>query len=173
MQVSADRCLVSVIMERRDKRRGQWAFVEWEAVGVLPAADDGPTALERRLIHSAADCDRFMWPGFQLTLYKDDAESYWNNLMAQSPSLFVVCRDKETAHGNELEPFLVTANYDEIIGYQEVDDQVFSVPIPADIYEWLERYIVQNYEPPQRKKRRRANWKEQQHGTKKASIRRH
>ena len=111
-----------------------------------------------------------MWPGFQLTLYKDDAESYWNNLMAQSPSLFVVCRDKETAHGNELEPFLVTANYDEIIGYQEVDDQVFSVPIPADIYEWLERYIVQNYKPPQRKKRRRANWKEQQHGTK---IRRH
>jgi hypothetical protein len=172
MQISADRYRVSVVMERRAKRRGQWAFVEWEAVGILPAADDGGAAAERRLIHSDPDCERFMWPGFELTLFKDGAESYWNNLMAQNPSLFVVCRDRETDDGTEMEPFLVTANYDEIIGYQEVDDQVYSVPIPADIYEWLERYIVQNYVPPERKKRRRVEWKEQ-HGAKTAPSRRH
>ena len=43
--------------------------------------------------------------------------------MASKPALFVVCREDEES--GDLVPFLVTANYDDIIGYQEVDDQVF------------------------------------------------
>ena len=58
-------------------------------------------------------------------------------------------------------PFLVTANYDEIIGYQEVDDQVFSLPIPPEIYQWLERYVVNNYIPPQPRKRKRVKWSQE------------
>ena len=150
---------VSVVMERRVKRRDQWSFVEWHAVGVLSGTDG--EAPSRQLIHSDDECQRFRFSGFNVRLHKDDAEAYWNNLMAERPALFVVCREEEEGEeGDDLDPFLVTANYDEIIGYLEVDDQVFSVPLPPDIHHWLERYVVNNYVPPQRKKRKRANWKQ-------------
>ena len=62
-------------------------------------------------------------------LFRDAAESYWYNLVGREPSLCVVCRP-----GNdiELEPFAVTANYDEAGAYMEADDTVFSAPLPPE-----------------------------------------
>lgn len=146
---------VSVLMERRQKRRDRWSFVEWKVTGVAAGGRFGRRP-QKQVVHQDADCQSVLWRDFVIELIKDGAESYWNNLMAAEPSLFVVCRTDEVT--GELEPFLVTANYDEIIGYMEVDDQVFSVPIPAEIYQWLERYVVNNYVPPERRKRKRADW---------------
>lgn len=147
---------VSVVIERREKTRGRWSYTEWKATAVLIENHIENRGPEKQLLHEDADCKRYLWKNFVIELLKDGAESYWNNLMASDPALFVVCRtDEET---QEVEPFLVTANYDEIIGYLEVDDDVFSVPIPPEIYQWLERYIVNNYIPPERRKRKRANW---------------
>ena len=146
---------VSVIMERREKKRGQWPYTEWKATGVLLGGELRKSHLEKSLLHEDEECQRYLWTNFVIELFKDEAESYWNNLVAAKPSLFVVCRDDEETE--ELEPFLVTANYDEIIGYLEVEDQVFSLPIPPEIYQWLERYVVNNYIPPERRKRKRTN----------------
>ncbi len=147
---------VSVVMERREKSRGRWSFTEWKATAVLIDDRIENKLPEKHLIHEDPACTRYLWKHFVIELLKDGAESYWNNLMASNPALFVVCRSEEDT--NEVEPFLVTPNYDEIIGYLEVDDEVFSLPIPPEIYQWLERYIVNNYIPPIRRKRKRANW---------------
>jgi hypothetical protein len=40
----------------------------------------------------------------------------------------------------------------------EVSGTVFSAPIPPVIYQWLERYVVENYQPQEPKKRSRMNW---------------
>lgn len=147
---------VSVVMERREKARGRWSFTEWKATSVLIECEIQNKHPEKQLLHEDADRQTYLWKNFTIQLLKDGAESYWNNLMASEPALFVVCRTDDDTE--EVEPFLVTANYDEIIGYLEVDDQVFSVPIPPEVYQWLERYIVNNYVPPERRKRKRANW---------------
>lgn len=145
-------------MERRLRRRNQWQFVEWKAIGVLTGAEHLSATTRRREIHEDGECRRVLWTGFVIRLVKDGAESYWSNLMAERPSLFVVCRRDEGA--DEPEPFVVTVNYDDIIGYQEVDDDVYRLPLPQDIYQWLERYVVNNYVPRQVKKRKRTNWSE-------------
>ena len=147
---------VSVVMERREKTRGPWSFTEWKATAVLIENQPENGRPEKRLMHEDAECQTYIWKHFTIELLKDGAESYWNNLMASKPALFVVCRADEDTE--EVEPFMVTANYDEIIGYLEVDDEVFSVPIPPEIYQWLERYVVNNYIPPLRRKRKRVNW---------------
>ena len=150
---------VSVVMEKREKSRDQWSFTEWKVTGILPASQDEVAGYpDRVLVHEDNNCQRYLWRNFTIELLKDGAESYWNNLMASNPALFVVCRIDEASE--DLEPFLVTANYDEIIGYLEVDDQVFSLSIPPEIYQWLERYIVKNYVPPERRKRKRTQWDE-------------
>lgn len=162
---------LSVVMERRHKQRGQWRFVEWKAVGVLTGEEHLKDVSERRIIHEEKDCQRILWTNFYIRLLKDEAESYWNNLMAENPSIFVVARRDDEDH--EPEPFLVTANYDEIIGYQEVDDDVYRLPLPADLYQWIERYVVNNYIPPERRKRKRTNWSATDHGETPPSKRRH
>lgn len=162
---------VSVIMERREKQRGQWAYTEWKATGVLVGSKLGKRYPEKSLLHEDGECQRYLWTDFVIELFKDGAESYWNNLMASKPSLFVVCRDDEETE--ELEPFLVTANYDEIIGYLEVEDKVFSLSIPPEIYRWLERYVVNNYKPPEHRKRKRTEWADQRNEQASPPARRH
>ena len=162
---------VSVVMERREKARGRWSFTEWKATAVLIEHQIESRHLEKRLLHEDADCQTYLWKNFTIELLKDGAESYWNNLMASNPALFVVCRTDEDTE--EVEPFLVTANYDEIIGYLEVDDDVFSVPIPPEIYKWLEQYVVNNYIPQQKRKRRRTNWEDSSNEQAPPPARRH
>lgn len=147
---------VSVVMERRPRQRSQWQFIEWKAAGVLTGAEHVSTTPGRSVIHEDEESRRVLWTGFMVRLVKDGAESYWSNLMGEQPSLFVVCRRDEGS--DEPEPFMVTVNYDDIIGYQEVDDDVYRLPMPPDIHQWVERYVVNNYIPRQTKKRKRADW---------------
>lgn len=148
---------VSIVMEGREKQRDQWRFVEWSAIGVLTAEELLEAGPRRLVIHEEGDCQRILWTNFSIRLVKDGAESYWSNLMAEHPSLFVVCRRDDSG---EPEPFLVTVNYDDIIGYEEVDDDVYSLPLPPDLCKWLERYVVNNYVPQVKKKRKRIDWSE-------------
>lgn len=162
---------VSIVMERRKRQRARWHFIEWSAVGVLTGEEHLRETSQRLLLHEEDDCQRVMWTGFVIRLVKDGAESYWSNLMAEQPSLFVVCRRDEGS--DEPEPFVVTVNYDEIIGYQEVDDDVYRLPLPQDVYQWVERYVVNNYVPQQKKKRKRTEWSETSHVQASPSQRRH
>ncbi len=152
---------VAVTLERRERSHKQWSYVEWKATAVVPAqADDNKY---RTLIHSEAGCERYLCGPLPIHLFKDGSESYWNNLMAAKPALFVVCRKDED--NGDMEPFIVTFNYDEIIGYMEVDDDVFSFPIPDDLYAWVEGFVINNYQPHTPKKRKRKNWtQEDEHG---------
>ena len=40
----------------------------------------------------------------------------------------------------------------------EVGEPVLDIPIPSDIYHWVESYVLENYRPEERKKRRREKW---------------
>ena len=154
-------CKVAVLIERRSVRRGQWETASWRVVGVMPRpADEQPG--EPTLIHTDEACARYLHTGMRLELYRDEAEGYWYNLMAETPYLFVVCypADPDDDGGGSLNPFLVTANQDAANGHMETDDPVFSVPMPPEICAWVERYVVENYVPEQKKKRKRKNWSE-------------
>ena len=95
-----------------------------------------------------------------MELFPDGCESYWYNLLSQRPSLFVVCfeRDEDEEGEVDLVPAIVTASQDEANAHLESDDPVYSVPMPEKIIEWVERYVVENYEPEVKKKRKRQDW---------------
>lgn len=86
-----------------------------------------------------------------MRLHRDEAESYYWNLMAAQPQLFVICRERDA----EPEPFLVTASHDEAGAYMESDEVVFSVPMPPEIYRAVEAFVIEHYVPTPRKKRKR------------------
>jgi len=97
-----------------------------------------------------------------IELYKDGCESYWYNLLSGEPYLFVICfqdTDLEDAEDPQaLEPVLVTPNQDEANAHMESEDLVFSVPMPEPIIEWVERFVMDYYDPVIKKKRKRRDW---------------
>ena len=143
---------VSIIMQRENARHGRWSYARWSVLGIVAGDVTSSEVIKRTLIHCDDDRQEYIWRGFTLELFKDGAESYWYNLVSENPSLFVVCREEEEGG---MTPVLVTANHDEANAYLEADDMVYSVPIPPEVYQWLERFVVQNYVPEEKKKRKR------------------
>lgn len=153
---------VTVLVECRQARVGQWVEDQWEAIAVIAGEEVMTTESSTVMVHEDASCRRYLWTGFKLALNRDACESYWYNLMSGKPYLFVICHVDEDEDGEEsLIPALVTADQQEATGHMETDDHVYSVPMPEQVHEWLERFVVQHYVPAQKKKRKRRQWAEE------------
>ena len=96
---------IAVIMERR-ALANRWQSQTWEAIGVVP--DPGNAALPRLLLQ---DDTRAQWlhGGFELKLYRDEAENYYLTLTASEPCVFIVWRTEEEM----AVPKFVTVSYGE------------------------------------------------------------
>ena len=152
---------VTVLVECRQARSGPWIEEQWEAIAVVAGNEVGTEAAETTLVHEDSESRRYLWSGLSLEIYRDACESYWYNLMSGKPYLYVICDTDEDEDGQEsLKPVLVTADQQEATGHMETDDRVYSVPMPEGVHQWLERFVVENYVPAQKKKRKRQEWKE-------------
>lgn len=143
---------VSVVMERRKVSGNRWLSERWEAVGIVAGERLSGHGVSRSHIVVDEDTDQFVWTGFAVELYRDEAESYYFNLLGDKPSVFVICRQEDDG---EVAPFLVSLSYDEASSHMEVDDLVFRLPIPREVYLWVERYVLENYVPEKKRKRKR------------------
>jgi len=148
---------VNVVMTRVRVGKGMWETTEFQASAVIAGAH-AAAAQDAAPVAMTSDGAQWLWPGFAVCLYRDSAESYWYNVVGQKPSLFVVCRASEDG---ELQPCLVSANYDEAGAYMEADDTVFSVPMPPEIFRWLEEFVREHYRPRPSGKRKRKDWFEE------------
>ncbi len=157
---------VSVLMERRLVRRGAWSLPQWRLLGVAGAAPGGSAGMRRRALPGAdEDGARFLWSGLVIELFKDSGEDYWYNLVGNEPAVYVVCREDEHEDaGNELAPVLVTVSPGEAGAHVEADDTVLSAPMPPEVHQWLERYVVENYRPAERRVRKRRKWAQESEG---------
>ncbi len=156
---------VAVIMGFREVQNNRWTKGRFEPLAVIAGehiAHEGSGTNPLRSEVGASE--QYLLRGFGLKLYRDDAESYYLNLMGEQPRVFIICSEDDSGL---LAPFLATASYDEATAHMEVEEFVFSVPMPAEIYRWIEQFVVNHYIPVRKKKRKRDNWKEQGLGRKK------
>jgi len=146
---------VAVIMGRKMVARGGWRVPSWRVVGVV--SGDGLPGREAAgtPVHGSDAEEQFLWGGLRLELFRDAAGSYWTNLTGTQPSLFVLCCEDEQG---ALVPKLVTADHDEAGSGVEVGDRVFATPIPPEVYQHLEAFVVAHHTPQEKHKRKRANW---------------
>ena len=104
--------------------------------------------VELTLVHDDDSVSQYLYVGFDIDLFKDGLESYTANFRAHKPSVFVICEHDDEI--DEIRPLVVTLSYDEMASYVEVDEPVFDIPIPSDIYHWVESYVLENYRPEER-----------------------
>ena len=151
---------VSVLMERRLAKSGRWQQYQWECIAVVAGeqmvdGQSGCTLVDEDDAHA-----RYMFSGLEVALFADACESYWYNLQSDSPYLFVICFNDESADDDTMavQPVVVTASQDEANAHMESEDFVYSVPMPDKVVDWLERYVVEHYQPEVKKKRKRRDW---------------
>ena len=109
-----DRFPVSIIIERRSYPDKAWMLDSWSALGVLPAKGQS-SGVSCTSIYQCDSSEQFLFEGYCIELFADDAESYYANLTARQPGVFVVCEQEE--EDETLHPLLVTVSYDEMASY--------------------------------------------------------
>ena len=131
------------------------------ASGSADRPDDALPGVRYAPAGSTTQGDLFAWSGLHITLYRDACERYWHALIGEKPLIYVVCR--ETMGDNSdidkpVRPGIVSLDYDEAVAASETDTLVLSGPIPAELYRYMEAFVLQHYRPRQLKKRKRQDW---------------
>lgn len=148
---------ISIIMRCKMVQGARWRVRSWSVLGVVAGA--GRAEATSRLVRRDDSSEDYLWCGYVLRLFQDEAESYYQNLLADQPLLYVVTRQDEGSEGPE--PFHVTASFDEAHAYLEGDDDVHAVPMPSEIGRWVEEFVLANYVPEPRVKRKRRDWRKE------------
>ncbi len=148
---------VSIIVAFQNTCDNRWESGHWKVTGLVAGGQSAKPGVRRETLHAGSGDAQYLWTGLRVELHKDDAESYYFNIVSDTPKVFVICNRNE---GEPLEPFIVTLSYDEAASYMEGDEAVESVAMPAELYRWVEQYVLEHYVPEKRKKRKRDSWKE-------------
>jgi hypothetical protein len=146
---------VAVIMGRRMVAGRGWRVPSWRVVGVVSGTELPGRESQGVPVHTDGDEEHFLWGGLRLELYRDAAESYWVNLTGRQPSLFVLCSEDEAS---VLVPKFVTADQNEACSGVEGDERVYAAPIPPEVYQHLEAFVVTHHVPQEKRKRKRTDW---------------
>ncbi len=151
---------VAVIMERRESNN-VWLDEVWTAIGVTGDARwDAADQLDVRVINEQKGMQQVLYPGFNITLYADECESYYHNLVSPDPGCYVITRNSD--EGVPI-PYIVSLSFDEANAYLECEGEAFTVPMPAELYRWTEEFVLQHYMPEKRVKRKRKDWRKADH----------
>jgi len=146
---------VAVVMRRRTVSGKGWQVPSWDVVGVVAGSGLEAEAARGTPVHDEDGAEDFLWGGLRLDLYRDATESYWVNLTGHQPALYVLCTEDESGR---VVPRHVTADQNEACSGIEGDDRVFAAPIPPEVYQHLEAFVVTHHVPQEQRKRKRADW---------------
>lgn len=145
---------LAVVMEKRPSDH-PWAEFSYQALGVVVSESSDEKSV--RQIFSDGEVEHYLVNGLSLQLHADECESYYHNLMSPEPGCFIVADQPDSSEEMPI-PYLVSLSFDEAHAYLEGDEQVFSVEIPAQLYQWAEAFVLTHYVAIKKTKRKLKNW---------------
>jgi hypothetical protein len=150
---------VSVILESRPAK-SEWLTESWRVIGITVGSRTDGVNEQPKVINRVGDVTQYICNGLSVALYKDECESYYHNIISPTPRCYVVAHVED--YDDPPDPFIVTLSFDEAHAYLEGEDDIFDVDVPPELYRWVEAFVLVNYAPEKRVKRKRKNWKEQE-----------
>ena len=134
-----------MVMERR-VLQNRWQSEAWDVIGVLAPYDDAGAP---RPIVEQSGVSQWLYPGYRLQLYRDEAEGYYMNITAPEPRVFVLWRSEE----GRAVPQFVTASVHEASGWMDSGEEVGSAAMMSPVLEWVAEFVRENYRPEPNRKR--------------------
>jgi len=141
---------VAVVIER-EQAPNQWEAWRFRIAEVV--ADDGGFGDAPRLLRDDGKTAQFLHPGFDVTLYTDEAEGYYLNLSTGTPVWFVMWRVGDD-DPSSARPELVTLSYNEAGRLLDAQERVDNVPLQGPARDWLAGFAEHHYKPEVKQRRR-------------------
>ena len=145
---------VAVLIER-DLAPNQWE--DWRHRIVDVVHDDGGFGGEGRQLSDDGRVAQFLHPGFEVTLFTDEAEGYYLNLSTGTPVWFVMWRVAEDDPSRAW-PEVVTLSYNEAGRMLDAQERVDNVPLHGPPRDWLAAFAQAHYKPEVKQRRRPASF---------------
>lgn len=146
---------VAVLIERR---RQPNAWEDWGFRIADVVRDEGGFGAGARLLRDDGHSAQFLYPGFCVELFRDEAQGYYLNLSAGTSVWFVMWRIDEDDPSRAW-PERVMLSYDEAGRLLDAQERVDLVPLPADVAAWLQAYTDANYKPEPKRRARAASFR--------------
>lgn len=140
---------VAVIIEKT-RLDNRWVSEKWEAIGVVPAFDTAADAPVRKIVAESGR-EQYLFPRYDLELFRDEVDNYHLNLTSPEPRVFVMWRMQD-----ELAvPVSLTLSYGEAARHLDSGEHCDGVPMPPEIADWLGDFVNTHYKPAPRRKVKR------------------
>lgn len=141
----------AVILERTPIA-SRWATHQWKASCLIPDVGGEP-----RVIAERDGLLQRVFPGFQVTLFRDEAEGYYLNMSSDAPCAFVSVRVDE--EGGDPYPFQVTVSYNEAARWMDGGERVETAAIDLEFAAWIGEWVEANYRPEPKERIRPRSFK--------------
>ena len=105
---------------------------------------------------------RWLFTGFYLDIFADEAEGYYLNISSEAPCWFVMWRLEEVSalSGQHIAvPHRVMLSYNEAARLLDGGEQVDQLSIDPLILESLQQFVAENYRPEVKKRHRPESFK--------------
>lgn len=146
---------VAVVMQRTPLAN-RWQPWQWRPVE-LTVDVPLPGANVRCLRDDPADT-RWLFSGFDVRLYSDEAEGYFLNVDSPAPCWFVMWRLEESDGAEVAVPKQVTLSYNEAARLMDGGERVDTLPAGPKIVDHLRAFVQEHYRPEPKKKRRKPSF---------------
>lgn len=146
---------VAVVMQRTPLAN-RWQPFQWKPAELT--ADELLAGMESRCLRNDDADIRWLFGGFDISLYTDEAEGYFLNIASPVPCWFIMWRI-ESRDGQDIGvPKQVTLSYNEAARLMDGGEQVDTLPASPAVIERLTAFVQEHYRPEPKKKRRKPSF---------------
>ncbi len=128
----------------------RWADERWEACGVV--RDGAPVPVMAQIDGRT----QTLYPGFMISLHRDEAEGYHYNITSPEPKVFVLWRMEDDV----ARPKFLSVSYHEGSRWLDSGESVDGVPLPPELIWWMAEFVSLYYQPEEKKPRKYASNKD-------------
>ena len=165
------------VLMRKQNIDNRWVSFRWVPQEVLP--DFGQFNIQQsksivgQFLGRDADGESWLFTGYELDLFPDEAEGYYLNVSATTPAWFVMWRleedieryiDEQSLSLAKSEtsfavPHRICVSYNEAARLLDGGESVDTIPLSEQHASWLQEYVNDNYRPEPKKRHKPASFK--------------
>jgi len=165
------------VLMRKQNIDNPWISYRWVPLEVLPDFgqfnDAAGNSISGKFLERDESGESWLFTGYELNLFPDEAEGYYLNISATSPCWFVMWRLEEDieryidpqslplarSEVTMAVPHRICVSYNEAGRLLDGGESVDTVVMTDEHASWLQEYVNENYRPEPKKRHRPASFK--------------